>query len=66
MTGSGPSSKELAELTGTEMVLRMNSAPRPSNRADEGGPQNGPTAVKGVPENGPRSVTAGGNFHVGP
>ncbi|SDP17428.1 ornithine--oxo-acid transaminase [Nakamurella panacisegetis] len=54
--------KELAELTGTEMVLPMNSGAEAVEAALKVARKWAYT-VKGVPENQAQIITAGGNFH---
>jgi len=54
--------KELAELTGTEMVLPMNSGAEAVEAALKGA-RKWAYRIKGVPENQARIITAGGNFH---
>jgi len=54
--------KELAELTGTEMVLPMNSGAEAVEAALKVA-RKWAYRIKGVPENQARIITAGGNFH---
>jgi ornithine--oxo-acid transaminase len=54
--------KELAELTGTEMVLPMNSGAEAVEAALKVA-RKWAYRVKGVPENQAQIITAGGNFH---
>jgi ornithine--oxo-acid transaminase len=54
--------QELAELTGTEMVLPMNSGAEAVEAALKVARKWAYT-VKGVPENQAQIITAGGNFH---
>ena len=58
----GPFCAELAELTGTEMVLPMNSGAEAVESAIKVA-RKWAYEVKGVPENRAQIVTAGGNFH---
>lgn len=58
----GPFCAELAELTGTEMVLPMNSGAEAVESALKVA-RKWAYRVKGVPENRAQIVTAGGNFH---
>jgi len=54
--------KELAELTGTEMVLPMNSGAEAVEAALKVA-RKWAYRIKGVPENQAQIITAGGNFH---
>ncbi len=54
--------RELAELTGTEMVLPMNSGAEAVESALKVA-RKWAYRVKGVPENQAQIITAGGNFH---
>ena len=54
--------RELAELTGTEMVLPMNSGAEAVEAALKVA-RKWAYRIKGVPENQARIITAGGNFH---
>jgi len=54
--------QELAELTGTEMVLPMNSGAEAVEAALKVA-RKWAYSVKGVPENQAQIITAGGNFH---
>ena len=58
----GPFCAELAELTGTEMVLPMNSGAEAVESAIKVA-RKWAYRVKGVPENRAQIITAGGNFH---
>ena len=58
----GPFCAELAELTGTEMVLPMNSGAEAVESAIKVA-RKWAYQVKGVPENRAQIITAGGNFH---
>ena len=58
----GPFCQELAELTGTEMVLPMNSGAEAVESAIKVA-RKWAYEVKGVPENQAEIITAGGNFH---
>ena len=58
----GPFCAELAALTGTEMVLPMNSGAEAVESAIKVA-RKWAYEVKGVPENRAQIVTAGGNFH---
>jgi ornithine--oxo-acid transaminase len=58
----GPFCEELAELTGTEMVLPMNSGAEAVESAIKVA-RKWSYRVKGVPENRAQIITAGGNFH---
>ncbi|AZI57707.1 ornithine--oxo-acid transaminase [Nakamurella antarctica] len=58
----GPFCEELAELTGTEMVLPMNSGAEAVESALKVA-RKWAYQVKGVPENQAQIITAGGNFH---
>lgn len=58
----GPFCAELAELTGTEMVLPMNSGAEAVESAVKVA-RKWAYEVKGVPENRAQIITAGGNFH---
>ena len=58
----GPFCQELAELTGTEMVLPMNSGAEAVESALKVA-RKWAYRVKGVPENRAQIITAGGNFH---
>ncbi len=58
----GPFCAELAELTGTEMVLPMNSGAEAVESAIKVA-RKWSYRVKGVPENRAQIITAGGNFH---
>jgi ornithine--oxo-acid transaminase len=58
----GPFCAELAELTGTEMVLPMNSGAEAVESAIKVA-RKWAYEVKGVPENRAQIITAGGNFH---
>ncbi len=58
----GPFCEELAELTGTEMVLPMNSGAEAVESAIKVA-RKWAYRVKGVPENQAQIITAGGNFH---
>ncbi len=58
----GPFCEELASLTGTEMVLPMNSGAEAVESAIKVARKWAYT-VKGVPENRAQVITAGGNFH---
>ncbi len=58
----GPFCHELAELTGTEMVLPMNSGAEAVESAIKLA-RKWAYQVKGVPENRAQIITAGGNFH---
>ena len=54
--------RELAELTGTEMVLPMNSGAEAVESAIKVA-RKWAYRVKGIPENRAQIITAGGNFH---
>ncbi|HEY5882472.1 MAG TPA: ornithine--oxo-acid transaminase [Nakamurella sp.] len=58
----GPFCAELAQLTGTQMVLPMNSGAEAVESAIKVA-RKWAYEVKGVPENRAQIVTAGGNFH---
>jgi ornithine--oxo-acid transaminase len=58
----GPFCAELAELTGTEMVLPMNSGAEAVESAVKVA-RKWAYEIKGVPENRAQIITAGGNFH---
>ena len=58
----GPFCAELAALTGTEMVLPMNSGAEAVESAIKVA-RKWSYRVKGVPENRAQIITAGGNFH---
>ena len=58
----GPFCAELAQLTGTEMVLPMNSGAEAVESAIKVA-RKWAYEVKGVPENRAQIITAGGNFH---
>jgi ornithine--oxo-acid transaminase len=58
----GPFCSELAALTGTEMVLPMNSGAEAVESAIKIA-RKWAYRVKGVPENRAQIITAGGNFH---
>ena len=58
----GPFCAELAALTGTEMVLPMNSGAEAVESSIKVA-RKWAYRVKGVPENRARIITAGGNFH---
>ena len=58
----GPFCAELAALTGTEMVLPMNSGAEAVESAIKVA-RKWAYEVKGVPENRAQIITAGGNFH---
>ncbi len=58
----GPFCAELAELTGTEMVLPMNSGAEAVESALKVA-RKWAYRVKGVPENQAQIIAAGGNFH---
>ena len=58
----GPFCAELAELTGTEMVLPMNSGAEAVESAVKVA-RKWAYEIKGVPENRAKIITAGGNFH---
>lgn len=58
----GPFCRELAELTGTEMVLPMNSGAEAVESAIKVA-RKWAYRVKGVPENAAEIVVAGSNFH---
>ncbi len=58
----GPFCQELAELTGTEMVLPMNSGAEAVESAIKVA-RKWAYEVKGVPEDQAQIITAGGNFH---
>lgn len=58
----GPFCQELAELTGTEMVLPMNSGAEAVESAIKVA-RKWAYQVKGVPEDGAEIVVAGSNFH---
>ncbi|MDQ2846259.1 MAG: ornithine--oxo-acid transaminase [Actinomycetota bacterium] len=58
----GPFCAELAQLTGTEMVLPMNSGAEAVESAIKIA-RKWAYQVKGVPENRAQIITAGGNFH---
>ncbi len=58
----GPFCRELAELTGTEMVLPMNSGAEAVESAIKVA-RKWAYQVKGVPEDGAEVIVAGSNFH---